>query len=1027
MEIEHLNSREILSGYPDGSYRPESNISRQEFIVLLIRALNKQSEAEVLQNGTPFFSDGDTWAKGYIELSHELSVIEGTGQNRFSPTRMISREEAVTIIMGCLEEEAEAGGRLIFQDESQISDWAYSSALLAVNQGMISGFPDNTFRPQNNLTRAQAALLLENLLKALGREYQIQGTITSLDLAANRATVIIADRPEYFELAPKVSVWNQEHHQPLSEIVFPAAACIDLDSRGKLAFILISDPTDTVSPVRFTRSSMADAYEPGIYQNSPVALANEEEKDDMPAARDRQAAASLLATREAMGVRNFTGATGATGRGQLVAVIDSGIDPGHPDLQSTSQGYRKIVDFIDLTDEGKVDLSAIKPVDGYLIIGGNRIDVHNIHNAQGVFMYGYFDMDFLPESSGLASNKMLIILTADTPNSGFNIAYFDTNRDGQIKDEKKIKSYSQDGQTLSIKGDNGRSFSMVISEMSDNGSSIKLGFDGLGHGTEVAGIVAAQGGVNGVAPDAQLLVIKVMDSMGTTSLKKLESALSLAAERGAGVAVVSLGQYHMTDAERKSLENRVALIWKSKAMIVCMAAGNSGPGIKTVADSTGIDHILTVGAYATPEMWATDYGWKVADPTMWYFSSSGPATDAGIAPVLVAPGSAISTYPTWADSPYRQDEGTSIAAPHLAGAAALLLDANAHLLFSADPAPVYQALLTSARPIKDVQAVEQGMGTVNLVGAWQELQSKTNMLGALEARQNSPGEGLARGLYTSSVTPAALSLHLKNDGDTGTVLSLGGFADWIKPRQISVQVPAHSERIVDIDYAELKEPGLYSSFLAADDNNTSGLDLAVLQTVVVPQDTFPVKEIHNTDKLGPGRMKHYFFKVVGGNDLLVFRLVINDGKGRGRITVIAPDGSRETSAYAGQGDGQSVLSSSLSYRNPLRGIWEVVVYSSVSLSDYELEQTDYMLQTKVEGDGHDSVVPSDDRYLVSTVVPAFTPGQRTQLTLFFWNRGSKLPANGLVSINGRLYEIQNGMVSLSYVPQQENIYLKLAW
>ena len=63
---------------------------------------------------------------------------------------------------------------------------------------------------------------------------------------------------------------------------------------------------------------------------------------------------SLNNTRQAMRVHEFVAQSGATGRGQLVAVIDSGIDPGHPDLQTTVDGFTTLVDFIDFTDDAKL-------------------------------------------------------------------------------------------------------------------------------------------------------------------------------------------------------------------------------------------------------------------------------------------------------------------------------------------------------------------------------------------------------------------------------------------------------------------------------------------------------------------------------------------------------------------------------------------------------------------------------------------------------------------------------------------------
>jgi len=1027
MDIEHLQSREIVSGYPDYTYRPEAFISRQEFIVLLLRAMNKQSEADVLQKGTAYFADGDTWAKGYIELAHELNLVQGDGQNIFSPARSISREEAVTILIKCLGYDANSGAAAGFQDDAEISAWAYPSISIAKEQGLINGFPDNTFRPRSNLTRAQVVIMLESLLSNLGREYQIYGTVTHIDIPLHKALVTVAGRQEAFELAPNIAVWSKDKHTPETEIILPVTAYLDLNPNGKLAYILIINQSEKVPSTKLNYSALPEPYKSAEDNSGLVSLAAGEDTEETLQVNDREAAASLLATREAMGVREFINRTGATGKGQLVAVIDSGIDPGHPDLQTTSQGYKKMLDFIDLTDEGTVTLSKAKANNGSIILGDARVDVSSLSGSEGLFKYGYFNLEFLPENSGLAARKLLVVLAASTPNSGFNVVYIDTDGDGQIKDETAVWKYSKSQQFISIRGDKGHNLNLVVSEISDNGSYIKFGFDGLGHGTEVAGIIAAQGKVNGVAPDAQLLVLKVMDRAGTASLQKLESALSLAADRGAGVAVVSLGQYHMTAEQQESLSQTAAFIRKTKGMIICMAAGNSGPGLGTVADSTGLNDIITVGAYATPEMWATDYGWQVPNPTLWYFSSTGPAYNAGTAPLLLAPGSAICTYPLWADNQYHKEKGTSVAAPHLAAAAALLLDANEHRLYSSDKSAVYQTLLAGAQPIKGLQAVEQGFGAVNLPRAWQELQLRKGKTAPVEARQYNPGDVLISGLYARGLTPAALPIHIKNTGDTNTTLSLGGLADWINPGQFNLQVPAHSERIVEVNYAQLDEPDLYSSFLVADDYNSSGLDLAMLQTVVVPRDMSKLKSIELSNQLGPGELKHYFFRVPNGADRIDFKLLVKEGKGLARIFVISPAGSQEASLYAGIGNGESIVSSSLSYSYPPSGIWEVVVYSSVSLSDYQLQSTDYSLQAILEGGTKDSTVQADDRYFISTVATTITPGNQMKLTLFFWNRASKLPASGVVSIDDRLYEIENGMVTLSYIPHQDTITLNIAW
>ena len=74
-QIDHLKSRELLSGYPDGTYRPDAFVSREEFVTLVIKALNKESEARQLEKGQGFFSDThQRWSRGFVDLAQELDI-----------------------------------------------------------------------------------------------------------------------------------------------------------------------------------------------------------------------------------------------------------------------------------------------------------------------------------------------------------------------------------------------------------------------------------------------------------------------------------------------------------------------------------------------------------------------------------------------------------------------------------------------------------------------------------------------------------------------------------------------------------------------------------------------------------------------------------------------------------------------------------------------------------------------------------------------------------------------------------------
>ncbi|MCS7235748.1 MAG: S8 family serine peptidase [Armatimonadota bacterium] len=194
-------------------------------------------------------------------------------------------------------------------------------------------------------------------------------------------------------------------------------------------------------------------------------------------------------------------------------------------------------------------------------------------------------------------------------------------------------------------------------------------FDCTSHGTMVASIVAAQtnngrgiAGVTWGASGAQILVARVLDEQGNGSLLDVEEALRWAADRGARVANLSLG----TETAAPCPEGLRAAVQEvvARGVLVVAAAGNNGPRSGTVVCPANLDAVVAVGATG-PE------------GTVAYYSSRGPEVD------LTAPGGAASgvcsadvrTASPSASDPedYPCAAGTSFAAPHVSGAAALVL------------------------------------------------------------------------------------------------------------------------------------------------------------------------------------------------------------------------------------------------------------------------------------------------------------------------------------------------------------------
>lgn len=178
--------------------------------------------------------------------------------------------------------------------------------------------------------------------------------------------------------------------------------------------------------------------------------------------------------------------------------------------------------------------------------------------------------------------------------------------------------------------------------------------DDNGHGTHVAGIVAAADnriGVIGAAPRAKLYPVKAFDSKGRGQISNIVDALQKCVDNNVQVINMSFG----FDKRSRALERAISEV-NSRGIILVAAAGNSG-GTNTVMHPARQPEVIAVAA--------SDYKDKVAA-----FSSNGPEVD------IIAPGVDIDS--TYLKGGYKTLSGTSMASPHVTGSIALMLGAGAN-------------------------------------------------------------------------------------------------------------------------------------------------------------------------------------------------------------------------------------------------------------------------------------------------------------------------------------------------------------
>jgi serine protease AprX len=233
--------------------------------------------------------------------------------------------------------------------------------------------------------------------------------------------------------------------------------------------------------------------------------------------------------------------------------------------------------------------------------------------------------------------------------------------------------------------------------------------DAHGHGTHVCGIAAGSGAASGgkytgVAPQATLIVAKVLKADGSGLTSDVMAGVEWAVNQRAQVINLSLGSSGPSDGA-DALSAACDAAW-SRGVVVCVAAGNDGPASGTVGSPGGARKVITVGATDDVDAIAT-------------FSSRGPTQDGRQKPDICFPGVGIAapraagtSMGSVEDEHYTRASGTSMATPHATGAAAMILQANP----TYTPDQVKVRLMETAKNL-GLEGNAQGAGRANVAAA----------------------------------------------------------------------------------------------------------------------------------------------------------------------------------------------------------------------------------------------------------------------------------------------------------------------
>ena len=597
------------------------------------------------------------------------------------------------------------------------------------------------------------------------------------------------------------------------------------------------------------------------------------------------------------------------GRGILIAILDSGIDPGVPGLTVTSTGAPKVIELRDFSGEGRIPLTAFTAPTDAELKGAARIGRLTTATTwyRGVFRELPLGRPPASDVNGNGRNTDEFPVIVVKASDGW-VAFLDTNLDGSFEDEMPLHDYRQGREMISL----GRRPITIVANFSEVASEgtpvLDLFFDNSGHGTHVAGIAAGYNlydvaGFSGVAPGAQVIGLKIANNarggvtVHASMMRAIDYASRYAAQRNLPLVLnmsFGVGNEHEGRAVIDSIVD--AFLLSHPDAVFAIAAGNDGPGLSTLGFPGSADLALSVGA-TFPGVFARppQPGVPPARDILGWFSSRGGEL---AKPDIVAPGIAFSTVPRW-DTGNEVKVGTSMATPYASGLAASLASALVQEGRRASAVEIVQALRVAARPFGGARAIDEGAGMPVLETAYAWLVGGHQ--GSLyEVRA---GTGVSAAFRRNGFAGAQDSV------ETFTVRHLAGLraaqfalrADvpWLVVDDTIEAAPRATQIPVTYHRSVLVNPGVYVGTVTALNprDPVAGPLFTLVNTVIIPTDLATKTLFDERRMIAPSAVQRYFVRVPQLDATLRVTVTVPDSQAQqATVRLYEPNGAPARSA-----------------------------------------------------------------------------------------------------------------------------------